>query len=114
MRDADAVEAAVTSVGIQAGLHYLINNAGALWWKGIEETPMERYDLINGINSRAAFATTRAALPFMRAQGFGHIVMQSPPIRLDNLRNKTGKCAMPPLVGAVSPPTVAAVATNNQ
>lgn len=63
------------------------------------DTPLSRYDLINGINSRAAFATTRAALPFMMEQGFGHIVMQSPPINLDNFKNKTGELL--PAIGLV-------------
>ena len=68
---------------------YLINNAGALWWKPIEETPMFRYDLINGINSRASFALAAACLPHMREAGYGHIVNQSPPIELDKLAGMT-------------------------
>lgn len=37
----------------------LINNAGALWWKKVIDTPVSKYDLINQINSRATFVTTR-------------------------------------------------------
>ena len=76
------VDAAVSEFG---SVDYLCNNAGALWWKPVEETPMFRYDLINGINSRASFALAKACLPHMRKQGFGHIVNQSPPIVLDKL-----------------------------
>ena len=36
----------------------LINNAGALWWKSVLDTPVKRYDIINSINSRAAFIAT--------------------------------------------------------
>jgi NAD(P)-dependent dehydrogenase (short-subunit alcohol dehydrogenase family) len=67
----------------------LINNASALWWKSIEETPMKRYDLINGINTRGTFACSRAVLPSMREAGWGHIVTQSPPIVLDKMRGMT-------------------------
>lgn len=67
----------------------VVNNASALWWKPIEETPVERYDLIMSINARGTFATTKACLPYMREAGFGHVVTQSPPITLDKLAGMT-------------------------
>lgn len=57
----------------------LINNAGALWWKNILETPVKKYDLINNINSRAAYTLSHLCLPHMIKQSWGHIIMQSPP-----------------------------------
>ncbi|MEZ5366082.1 MAG: SDR family NAD(P)-dependent oxidoreductase [Bryobacterales bacterium] len=38
----------------------IINNAGALWWKRMDEVPMKRYDLVNEVNSRGAYAVTFA------------------------------------------------------
>jgi len=70
----------------------LINNAGALWWKKLEETPMKRYDLINGVNARGTFACTRAVLPYMLKQGHGHIIVMSPPIDLSMLPGKVAYC----------------------
>jgi len=32
----------------------LINNAGALWWKPVLQTPAKRFDLLMGWNVRAA------------------------------------------------------------
>ena len=64
----------------------LINNAGALWWKDMLETPMNRYDLINGVNARGTFLCTKLCLPHMLAQGWGHIVNMSPPIDLGMLK----------------------------
>ena len=69
----------------------LINNASALWWASIEETPINKYDLITSINARGTFAVTQAALKQMREQGTGgHVIMQSPPIVLDKLAGMTG------------------------
>ena len=57
----------------------LINNAGALWWKNILETPVNKYDLVNNVNSRAAYTLSQLCLPHMLKNKWGHIIMQSPP-----------------------------------
>lgn len=58
----------------------VINNAGALWWKNLDETPMRRFDLIMNVNARGAFYVTQAFLPQMRKQKSGHVICMSPPI----------------------------------
>ena len=58
----------------------LINNASALWWQDITDTPSRKYDLITQINVRGTFLMTRAVLPHMRRGGFGRVVTMSPPI----------------------------------
>ena len=72
----------------------LVNNAGALWWKPVLETPVNRYDLINDINVRASFLLSHLCIPHMIKQEFGHIIMHSPPLNdcLTNsiYKNKTG------------------------
>jgi citronellol/citronellal dehydrogenase len=60
----------------------LVNNAGALWWKPLLETPAKRFDLVMGVNARAAFLCCRAVLPAMIRQGSGHIINMSPPLDL--------------------------------
>lgn len=57
----------------------LINNAGALWWKDILETPVNKYDLVNEVNSRAAYTLSQLCIPHMLENKWGHIIMQSPP-----------------------------------
>jgi citronellol/citronellal dehydrogenase len=59
---------------------FLINNAGALYWRPVVDTEMKRFDLLMGVNARAAFACTRHVLPAMVTQKFGHILMMSPPV----------------------------------
>ncbi len=61
-------------------LDILVNNAGALWWKSVLETPSKRYDLMWEVNVRGAFICAQQALPHMIRNGFGHVVMCSPPI----------------------------------
>lgn len=63
-------------------LDILINNAGALYLNSVEETPAKRFDLVMGVNARAAFLCCQAAIPHLRRSGGGHIVMMSPPVTL--------------------------------
>src|SRR4051794_19284723 len=60
----------------------LINNAGALWWKPLLETPAKRFDLVMAVNARAAFLCCRAVLPAMQERKWGHIINLSPPLDL--------------------------------
>lgn len=61
-------------------IDFLINNAGALFWKPLRETPAKRFDLVMDVNARGAFLCCRAVLPIMIRQRFGHIINLSPPL----------------------------------
>lgn len=52
----------------------LINNAGIQHVAPIEEFPTGKWDAIIAINLSSAFHTTAAALPMMRAKGWGRVV----------------------------------------
>ena len=81
VRDEGAVAAAVRAARDRFGrIDFLVNNAGALYWQPVAETPMPRFDRVIGVNVRGAFACTRETLPVMLAQGYGHILMMSPPV----------------------------------
>ena len=56
------------------GCDILVNNAGIQFVAPIEEFPTERWDAIIAINLSSAFHTTAAALPGMRARGWGRVV----------------------------------------
>ncbi len=80
---------------LYGGIDILINNAGALHWDTITNTPIAKYDLINGINSRASFILSQYCIDNMlRHQKGGHIIMHSPPLPFPNGRKiykgKTG------------------------
>ena len=52
----------------------LINNAGIQHVAGIDQFPVEKWDAIIAINLSSAFHTTAAALPGMRAAGWGRVI----------------------------------------
>lgn len=81
VRDDEACRAAVARTIEHFGrVDALINNAGALWWADVTDTPMKKFDLIMSVNVRASFALSQAVLPHMIARKYGHIVMMSPPV----------------------------------
>jgi citronellol/citronellal dehydrogenase len=88
VRDEAQVEAMVAKTVERFGrLDALINNAGAIFWAPVADWPTKKFDLVFGVNVRAAFLASRAAIPHLRRQG-GHIVMMSPPV---NPKAATGK-----------------------
>jgi 3-hydroxybutyrate dehydrogenase len=52
----------------------LVNNAGIQHVALIEDFPVERWDAIIAINLNSAFHTMRAALPGMKARGWGRVI----------------------------------------
>ena len=52
----------------------LVNNAGIQHVAPIDEFPVDKWDAIIAINLNSAFHTTAAALPVMRAAGWGRVV----------------------------------------
>jgi len=52
----------------------LVNNAGIQHVAPIDEFPTDKWDAIIAINLSSAFHTTAAALPMMRAAGWGRVV----------------------------------------
>ncbi len=52
----------------------LVNNAGIQHVAPIDEFPTDKWDAIIAINMSSAFHTTAAALPMMRAAGWGRVV----------------------------------------
>jgi 3-hydroxybutyrate dehydrogenase len=67
----ELISRAKTALG---SIDILVNNAGIQHVAGVDEFPPERWDQIIAINLSSAFHTTAAALPLMRAQGWGRIV----------------------------------------
>ncbi len=83
VREAEQVEALAAKTRERFGrIDILINNAGALWWQPLLDTPPKRFDLVMGVNARAAFLCCRAVLPAMIEQRWGHIINMSPPLDL--------------------------------
>lgn len=56
------------------GCDILVNNAGIQFVAPVDEFPTDKWDQIIAINLSSAFHTSAAALPVMRAKGWGRIV----------------------------------------
>jgi len=61
-------------IGLAGGCDILVNNAGIQFVSPIETFPVEKWDAILAINLTSAFHTIAAALPGMRAKGWGRVV----------------------------------------
>src|SRR3954454_20732126 len=89
LRDADQIERmAATTLERFGRIDLLVNNAAALYWAGIVDTPPKRFDLVMSVNTRGAFLCCRAVLPAMIRQGGGHIINLSPPLDFAILPNR--------------------------
>ena len=55
-------------------LDILVNNAGIQFTAPVEAFPVERWDAVIATNLSAAFYLTRAAIPGMRARGWGRVI----------------------------------------
>ena len=66
VRDDAAVERVVKQALERFGqIDFLVNNAGALYWRSVAETEMKRFDLVLGVHLRGTFlCMTEDARPF--------------------------------------------------
>ncbi|MDQ7800640.1 MAG: SDR family oxidoreductase [Armatimonadota bacterium] len=55
-------------------LDVLVNNAGVSWGAPLEEMPLERWRHVLDVNLTGTFLVTQAAVPVMKAAGWGRIV----------------------------------------
>ncbi len=76
----DAVKQAVSAFG---GIDILVNNASAISLTGTAETPLKRFDLMHGINTRGTFACSQACLPYLAKSTNAHILNISPPLNME-------------------------------
>lgn len=72
--ESDWQSAVDTAVSAYGRLNILVNNAGILIRKTLEETTGEDWDRIMSINAKGVFLGTRAAIPAMREAGGGSVV----------------------------------------
>ena len=73
----DAVEKTASAFG---GIDICVNNASAISLTGTLATDMKRYDLMNQINARGTFLTSKACIPHLKASANPHVLMLSPPL----------------------------------
>jgi len=85
VRFMDQIEAAVQQgVEMFGGIDILINNASAISLTGTLETSVKTFDLMNGINMRGTYMTTKACLPYLLRSDNPHVLNLSPPLNMDS------------------------------
>ncbi|TVQ55211.1 MAG: NAD(P)-dependent oxidoreductase [Rhodobacteraceae bacterium] len=81
IRDEQAVAAAVArTVETFGGVDAVVNNASAISLTGTLETPLKRFDLMTGVNSRGTYAVTQACLPHLLKAERPHVLTLAPPL----------------------------------
>lgn len=84
VRSEDDVAAAVArTVETFGGIDICINNASAINLSGTLELDMKRYDLMQQVNTRGTFLTSRLCVPHLRRASNPHILNLSPPLDMD-------------------------------
>lgn len=84
VRDEKRVQAVVDEVAERfGGIDICINNASAIDLSVTERIDMNRFDLIQQINTRGTFVTSRACIPYLKHSDNPHILSLSPPLSLN-------------------------------
>ncbi len=81
--EANVLAAVARTVETFGGIDICVNNASAISLTGTEATDMKRYDLMNQINARGTFLTSKACIPHLKRSANPHVLMLSPPLDMN-------------------------------
>ncbi len=85
VRDEKAIQQTIEQAAKHfGGLDILVNNASAISLSNTLNTPMKRFDLMMGVNARATFACSQAAIPFLKQADNPHILNLAPPLKMES------------------------------
>lgn len=81
IRFEDQVEAAVSkAVARFGGIDIVVNNASAIFPRGVLDTPMKRFDLMHQVNTRGTYLVSQKCLPHLLRAENPHVLNLSPPL----------------------------------
>lgn len=84
VRMEEQIHAAVDeAVRVFGGIDILVNNASAISLTDTIHTPLKRFDLMHGINTRGTFACSQACIPYLAKSENPHILNISPPLNME-------------------------------
>ena len=83
VRDEAAIaQAFALAASTFGGIDVLVNNASAISLTPTLQTPAKRFDLMMGVNVRATFLCSQAAIPHLRRAANPHILNLAPPLAM--------------------------------
>jgi citronellol/citronellal dehydrogenase len=84
VRREDEVHSAVARTVEQfGGIDICINNASAINLSPMDALPINRFDLMQQVNSRGTFVVSQACLPHLLRSDHAHVLTLSPPLSTD-------------------------------
>ena len=78
--EASVYEAVEKTAAAFGGIDVCVNNASAIQLTGTLATDMKRYDLMNQVNARGTYLTSKACIPHLKKAANPHVLMLSPPL----------------------------------
>lgn len=97
VREEESVSTAMkTAADHFGGIDIVINNASAIMLAPVATLDMKRFDLMQQVNARGTYLTSKVALPYLKASAAAgrnpHILMLSPPLDMKTkwFQNHTG------------------------
>jgi citronellol/citronellal dehydrogenase len=78
--EASVMEAVAQTVQHFGGIDICVNNASAIQLAGTLGTDMKRFDLMNQVNARGTYLTSKACIPHLMKAANPHVLMLSPPL----------------------------------
>ena len=78
--EASVYEAVEKTVAAFGGVDICVNNASAIQLTGTLQTDMKRYDLMNQVNARGTYLTSKACIPHLKNAANPHVLVLSPPL----------------------------------
>ena len=78
--EASVYEAVEKTAAAFGGIDVCVNNASAIQLTGTLATEMKRYDLLNQVNARGTYLTSKACIPHLKKAANPHVLMLSPPL----------------------------------
>ena len=78
--EAQVAEALAKTAAQFGGIDIVVNNASAIALGGSQQIDMKRFDLMQQINARGSYMTTKLAVPYLAKSANPHVLMLSPPL----------------------------------
>lgn len=89
VRDEESVEAAAeAAIDRFDEINVLINNASAIQLANVEDLPANRFDLLNDVNARGTYLTSRAFINHLKGVDPAWILTNAPPVAIDRAPGK--------------------------